>query len=91
MLATVAALFVATLVHAALGFGTALVAMPLLAVTVGVRTATPLVGLVVLTTVAVLLAWTWRGVDVTDTPLPLAKPRPAMISHRMAALVPRRA
>jgi uncharacterized protein len=38
--------------------------MPLLAMTVGVRIATPLVGLVVLTTVAVLLARTWRSVDV---------------------------
>jgi uncharacterized protein len=64
MLTAVAALFAATLVHASLGFGTALVAMPLLTVVVGVRTATPLVGLVVLTTVAVLLAWTWRSVDV---------------------------
>jgi uncharacterized membrane protein YfcA len=64
MLATVAALSAATLVHATLGFGTALVAMPLLAMTVGVRVATPLVGLVVLTNVAVLLARTWRNVDV---------------------------
>jgi uncharacterized membrane protein YfcA len=47
-----------------LGFGTALVAMPLLAVTIGVRTATPLVGLVMLTTIAALLARTWRSVDV---------------------------
>ena len=42
MLTTVATLFAATLVHATLGFGTALVAMPLLALTVGVRVATPL-------------------------------------------------
>jgi uncharacterized protein len=64
MLATFAALFTATLVHATLGFGTGLVAMPLLALTVGVRLATPLVGLVVLTNVAILLARTWRSVDV---------------------------
>jgi uncharacterized protein len=64
ILATVAALFAATLVHATLGFGTALVAMPLLAMTVGVRVATPLVGLVVLTNVAMLLARTWRSVDL---------------------------
>lgn len=50
--------------HATLGFGTALVAMPLLAMTAGVRTATPLVGLVVLTNIAILLAHTWRNVDV---------------------------
>ena len=64
MLATVGALFAASLVHATLGFGTGLVAMPLLALTVGVRLATPLVGLVVLTNVAILLALTWRSVDV---------------------------
>jgi uncharacterized protein len=64
MLATVSTLFAATLVHATLGFGTGLVAMPLLALTVGVRVATPLVGLVVLTNVAVLLARTWRSIDV---------------------------
>jgi uncharacterized membrane protein YfcA len=64
MLATLVALFIATLVHATLGFGTALVAMPLLALTVGVRLATPLVGLVALTNVAILLARTWRSVDL---------------------------
>jgi uncharacterized membrane protein YfcA len=61
---TVAALFAATLVHATIGFGTGLVAMPLLAMTVGVRIATPLVGLVVLTNVAILPARTWQAVDV---------------------------
>lgn len=64
MLATLVALFTASLVHATLGFGTALVAMPLLALTVGVRLATPLVGLVALTNVALLLARTWRSVDL---------------------------
>jgi uncharacterized membrane protein YfcA len=60
----VAALFAVTLAHATLGFGTALVGMPLLAMTVGVRVATPLVGLVVLSNVAILLAYTWRSIDV---------------------------
>jgi uncharacterized protein len=64
VLATLLALFTASLVHATLGFGTALVAMPLLALTVGVRLATPLVGLVALTNVALLLARTWRSIDV---------------------------
>ena len=64
VLATLVALFTASLVHATLGFGTALVAMPLLALTVGVRLATPLVGLVALTNVAILLARTWRNVDM---------------------------
>jgi uncharacterized protein len=64
VLATLVALFTASLVHATLGFGTALVAMPLLALTVGVRLATPLVGLVALTNVAILLARSWRNVDM---------------------------
>ena len=64
MLATLGALFTATLVHATLGFGTGVVAMPLLALTVGVRLATPLVGLVVLTNVAILLSRTWRSIDM---------------------------
>jgi uncharacterized membrane protein YfcA len=64
MLLTVVALFGATLVHSTLGFGTGLVAMPLLAMTVGVRMATPLVGLVVFTNVAMLLARSWRSIDV---------------------------
>jgi uncharacterized protein len=64
MFTTVVALFAATLVHATFGFGTGLVAMPLVAMAVDVRLATPLVGLVVLTNVAMLLARSWRSVDV---------------------------
>ncbi len=52
---TVFILFVATLAHAVLGFGSALVAMPLLALTAGVQTATPLVAFVMLTTTGVML------------------------------------
>jgi hypothetical protein len=43
-------LCVTTLIHSTLGFGTASVAMPLLALTLGVRTATPLVAFVIVTT-----------------------------------------
>lgn len=46
------------LLHSALGFGAALIAMPLLALVMPLTTATPLVALVMLTTVAILL---WRG------------------------------
>ncbi len=45
--------------HATLGFGTALLAMPLLSMLLGLQVATPLVALVMLTTIAVL-AWSTR-------------------------------
>ena len=57
-------LFVATLVHASLGFGTALVAMPLLVLVLGLYTATPLVALVVLITITVLIFREWRHMDI---------------------------
>ncbi|HVF56170.1 MAG TPA: sulfite exporter TauE/SafE family protein [Pyrinomonadaceae bacterium] len=56
-------LFVSTFIRSALGFGDALLAMPLLAMLVGVRTATPLVALVASTITLVILAGNWRGVD----------------------------
>jgi uncharacterized protein len=57
-------LFIATLVHASLGFGTALVAMPLLVLVLGLYTATPLVALVVVITISVLLIREWRHMEV---------------------------
>jgi uncharacterized membrane protein YfcA len=64
---TVLILFVATLAHTIFGFGSALVAMPLLVLTVGVQTATPLVAFVMLTTTGVLLWGSWRHVDLRAT------------------------
>lgn len=60
-------MFLATLVHAGLGFGTALVAMPLLTFVLGLATATPLVALVGLTTIAVLFWRTRQHVDLRAT------------------------
>lgn len=57
-------LSVATLVHASLGFGTALVAMPLLTLLLGLQRAIPLVGLVVLVTICVQLLRGWRAADL---------------------------
>ena len=54
-------LCLATLVHGTLGFGTALVAMPLLTLTLGVRDATALVAFVILGTTIVILAQSWRA------------------------------
>lgn len=60
-------LFVSTLVRSALGFGDALVAMPLLAMLVGVKTATPVVAFAASTIALVILLGSWRDVDVRAT------------------------
>lgn len=64
LLTVVAIVFLAALVHSTLGFGTALVAMPLLVTVLDVDVATPLVGLTMLTTIALLLFGSWRDLDV---------------------------
>lgn len=64
LLAALAALLAATLTRATLGFGDALVAMPLLAMLVGVQTATPLVALIGATTSVSILLQSWRSVDL---------------------------
>jgi uncharacterized membrane protein YfcA len=63
----VAILFASTFVRSALGFGDALVAMPLLVLTVGVRTATPVVAFAASTIAVVILLSHWRRVDVRAT------------------------
>jgi len=56
--------FVGQILHATVGFGDALLAMPLLTLIIGVRTATPLVALLA-TTVTILILWqSWREIDV---------------------------
>ena len=64
LLTVIAIVFLAALVHSTLGFGTALVAMPMLVMVLDARVATPLVGLTMLTTIALLLAGSWRELDV---------------------------
>jgi uncharacterized membrane protein YfcA len=59
----VAVLFAAAFVRSALGFGDAVVAMPLLAMAVGLRTATPLVAFVGPTISLLILARDWRRVE----------------------------
>ncbi len=56
----------AGLVQGAVGFGSALVAMPLLVLVMDIQTATPLVGLVVLAISALILIWNWRSVVVGE-------------------------
>ncbi len=57
-------LFLSTFTRSALGFGDALVAMPLLTLIVGVQTATPLVALGGSTIAFTILLESWRRVDV---------------------------
>ena len=60
-----AILFVSTFIHSTLGFGQALIAMPLLAMVVELKTATPLVAFVLMTIAAVILLRNWRVVDLS--------------------------
>jgi len=55
---------VATSVRAVFGFGDALVAMPLLTLSIGLRTAAPLMALVSGTIAIIILSTTWRSVHV---------------------------
>jgi uncharacterized membrane protein YfcA len=57
-------LFCATFVHSALGFGEALIAVPLLALALPVEMAAPVAVLVSITVAAVIVAQDWRHVQV---------------------------
>lgn len=60
-----AILFVSTFIHSTLGFGQALIAMPLLAMVIELKTATPLVAFVLMTIALVILLRNWRMVDLS--------------------------
>jgi len=61
-------ILVSTLVRAVFGFGNALIAMPLLAMTpIGMKTATPLVALVATILSLVILVKDWRMIDLRST------------------------
>jgi uncharacterized membrane protein YfcA len=57
-------MFVATFVRSALGFGEAVIGMPLLVLLVGLPVATPLLGLVGFAISSTILVRSWRQVDV---------------------------
>ncbi|HKP86372.1 MAG TPA: sulfite exporter TauE/SafE family protein [Blastocatellia bacterium] len=63
VIVAMAILFVSTLIRSAIGFGDALIAMPLLAMAVGIQTATPLVAFAASTIAITVLAGNWRSVD----------------------------
>jgi hypothetical protein len=60
-------LFMATLVSATFGFGSALFSMPLLTLVLGLQQATPLFGLVGPTIAAVILSTNWQRVEFAST------------------------
>ncbi|MHC4640714.1 MAG: sulfite exporter TauE/SafE family protein [Planctomycetota bacterium] len=55
-------IFVSTLTRSTVGFGDAMIAMPLLAMAVGINVATPLVGLIAVTISITILIKQWRNV-----------------------------
>lgn len=59
-------IFITTLIRGMTGFGNALLAMPLLAMTVGMHIATPLVGYTSVIMAVVMLARNWKHVDVKE-------------------------
>jgi uncharacterized membrane protein YfcA len=63
LLLVIGIIFIAAFVRSALGFGDAVLAMPLLAMTIGLRTAAPLVAFVGPTISILILARDWRRVE----------------------------
>ena len=53
-----------TLTRSTFGFGDAMVAMPLLSIVIGIKTATPLVALIATTIASVILIKQWKNVDL---------------------------
>ena len=64
VLLAMAILFISTFIRSAVGFGDALIAMPLLAMALGIQTATPLVAFVAATIAITILIKNWRSVDI---------------------------
>jgi uncharacterized membrane protein YfcA len=64
VVAVLSVVFLAAFTRSALGFGDALIAMPLLALMVGMQTATPLVALASSTIAATILMGAWRRVEL---------------------------
>ncbi len=57
-------LFLSTFIRSALGFGDALIAMPLLAIVVGLQVATPLTAMGATTIAIIILIKAWKKVDI---------------------------
>jgi uncharacterized membrane protein YfcA len=60
-------IFLSTVVRSVFGFGNALIAMPLLVLVLGVKTASPLVALIGIVISLVMLIQDWRELELKDT------------------------
>ena len=60
-------IFIATFAKSTIGFGDAVIAMPLLALVISMRVATPLVAFMAMTTTIIILLKNWHIVDVKAT------------------------
>ncbi|MCK4932915.1 MAG: hypothetical protein KAT01_12145, partial [Candidatus Aminicenantes bacterium] len=67
ILSLIVIFFISTFVRSSLGFGDALVAMPLLTLVVGLKTATPTVALVATTISITILVKNWKIADLKAT------------------------
>lgn len=67
MLPVLAVVLAAALLRSTLGFGDALLAMPLLTLLIGIQSSTPLVALISSTIALSMLLGNWRGVDLQAT------------------------
>lgn len=67
LLATIAIMFLAAMVKTTLGFGESLLAMPLLAMAIGLGAATPLVGFMGLALTLLMVGAHWRQIDLRAT------------------------
>ncbi len=67
LLLTAVILFTSTLCRSTIGFGDALIAMPLLTLVIDIREATPLVAIVGSTVSIYILAQDWRKIEFHDT------------------------
>ena len=65
--AVILILFVSTFTRSSLGFGDAVIAMPLLALAIGIKAATPIVGLAAVTISLSIVSRNWRSVDLSVT------------------------
>ncbi len=64
MLIVMGILFLSTFIRSALGFGDALIAMPLLTIAVGLQVATPLTAMAATTIAITILLRSWKKVDL---------------------------
>lgn len=64
MILIVLIIFISTCIRSTFGFGDALVSMPLLAILIGLKTATPLVAMVAITIAFTILVRNWRSVQI---------------------------